>query len=442
MEQSRMSVLQLTLFTSLCMMGAGIIMLPTKLASLGMVSMLSWIITGTGAAALAYVFAQCGMFSRRRGGMGGFAEYAFGRTGSFLTNYAYGVSLLIGNVAIALASVNYGLSAFKLDASPETAVLSTIGLLWVATGLNFLSPRFTGRVTAVIIWALLLPLMVLVAAGPFWFSADIYASNWNPAGRPVWEVMPESFTMMFWAFLGIESACANAEAVNEPKKNVPRAVLAATFITAFFYFTITNVIAGIVPNDELAFTAAPIGVVYARMMGEAAMPAVSALLWLGCAGSLLTWQFTMGRVFRSSAEVGYFPQCFARVNSRNSTVLGLVILTLFQTALALLTLFHTSFLQYERLSDLAVHITLFAYVLCMGGSYAMSRAEGLVRERMRRIDLAAAVALCCIFLTLFYLDGTVSKMSCFLVFIGFVLFCPAVCRRVPAPGMPKWGASQ
>ena len=40
MTRNKMSVTQLTLLTSLSMMGAGIVMLPTKFASLGMVSML------------------------------------------------------------------------------------------------------------------------------------------------------------------------------------------------------------------------------------------------------------------------------------------------------------------------------------------------------------------------------------------------------------------
>ena len=56
-----MSVTQLTLLTSLSMMGAGIIMLPAKFAEIGAISMLSWIVTALASGAVAYVFAQCGM---------------------------------------------------------------------------------------------------------------------------------------------------------------------------------------------------------------------------------------------------------------------------------------------------------------------------------------------------------------------------------------------
>lgn len=61
-----MSVTQLTLLTAINMMGSGIVMLPTKLAEIGTISILSWLITAVGSLCLAYAFAKCGMFSKRR----------------------------------------------------------------------------------------------------------------------------------------------------------------------------------------------------------------------------------------------------------------------------------------------------------------------------------------------------------------------------------------
>ncbi len=52
-------------------------MLPTKLAEVGTISIISWLVTAVGSMALAWAFAKCGMFSRKSGGMGGYAEYAF-----------------------------------------------------------------------------------------------------------------------------------------------------------------------------------------------------------------------------------------------------------------------------------------------------------------------------------------------------------------------------
>ena len=157
-----MSVTQLTLLTSLSMMGAGIIMLPAKFAEIGAISMLSWIVTALASGAVAYVFAQCGMLSKRMGGLGGFAEYAFGEPGAFLVNYSYAISLVFGNIAISLAAVSYGLSWFHLPFSSVFACIGCVLLLWIASLLTFRSPYITGRITGIFVWALLLPLITLV----------------------------------------------------------------------------------------------------------------------------------------------------------------------------------------------------------------------------------------------------------------------------------------
>ena len=58
----KMSVFQLTTMVAANMLGAGIIMLPTNLAQVGTISVLSWLVTAVGALLLAYIFAQAGMF--------------------------------------------------------------------------------------------------------------------------------------------------------------------------------------------------------------------------------------------------------------------------------------------------------------------------------------------------------------------------------------------
>lgn len=83
-QSNKMSVMQLTILTAVNMMGSGIIMLPTKLAQVGALSIVSWLVTAVGSMCLAYVFAKCGMYSKKGGGMGGYAEYSFGKAGNFM----------------------------------------------------------------------------------------------------------------------------------------------------------------------------------------------------------------------------------------------------------------------------------------------------------------------------------------------------------------------
>lgn len=65
-QSNKMSVMQLTILTAVNMMGSGIIMLPTKLAQVGALSIVSWLVTAVGSMCLAYVFANAACTVKRR----------------------------------------------------------------------------------------------------------------------------------------------------------------------------------------------------------------------------------------------------------------------------------------------------------------------------------------------------------------------------------------
>src|ERR1700745_2160880 len=103
----KMTMMQLTVVVAVNMMGSGIIMLPTNMAQVGAISLLSWVVTAIGSMAIAYGFAQAGLFKQREGGRSAYAEDAYGKSGYFLVFYLYFLSLAIGNVAIASSAVGY-----------------------------------------------------------------------------------------------------------------------------------------------------------------------------------------------------------------------------------------------------------------------------------------------------------------------------------------------
>ncbi len=86
-ETKKMSLMQLTFIVAVNMMGSGIIMLPTNMAKVGAISLLSWIVTAVGSMAIAYGFAQAGLFNQRSGGMSAYAEDAYGKPGYFSVFY-------------------------------------------------------------------------------------------------------------------------------------------------------------------------------------------------------------------------------------------------------------------------------------------------------------------------------------------------------------------
>ncbi|TVL07153.1 putrescine-ornithine antiporter [Shewanella algae] len=419
---NKIGVVQLTILTIVNMMGSGIIMLPTQLAQVGTISILSWLVTAAGSTALAYAFAKCGMFSKKSGGMGGYAEYAFGRSGNFMANYTYAVSLLIANVAIAISAVGYGAVLFGVELSPIAICLATIGVLWLATVANFGGARITGQVSSVTVWGIIIPVIGVSLIGWFWFDFDLYKAAWNPHDMPFFKALGGSIAMTLWAFLGLESACANSEAVENPEKNVPIAVMGGTIGAAVIYIISTNVIAGIVPNGELALSNAPFGLAFAQMFNPTIGSIVMACAIISCTGSLLGWQFTIAQVFKSSADEGFFPKAFSKVTKKDAPVVGMLIIVSVQTVLSLMTISPSLSKQFEALVNLAVVTNIIPYILSMAALGVMQKQLNIPVKQARIANFMAVIGALYSFYALYSSGETAVMLGSIATFFGWTLF--------------------
>lgn len=421
-KSNKIGVVQLTILTMVNMMGSGIIMLPTKLAEIGTISIVSWLVTAVGSTALAYAFAQCGMFSRKSGGMGGYAEYSFGKAGNFMANYTYGVSLVIANTAIAISAVGYGSAFLGATLSPLSIALWTIFTLWLATVLNFGGARITGNISSFTIWGVIIPVVGISIIGWKWFDGSMYVNSWNPHNVPTFEAIGVSISMTLWAFLGLESACANSDAVENPEKNVPIAVLGGTLGAAVIYIVSTNVIAGIVPNLELANSTAPFGLAFAHMFNETVGKVIMGLMVMSCFGSLLGWQFTIAQVFKSSAEEGYFPAFFKKVTSKDAPVVGMITITALQTLLSLMTISPSLNKQFNVLVDLAVVTNVIPYLLSMAALAVLLKAENVAPQKYKTTVFVAFIGSLYSIYALYAAGEQAMLYGSIVTFIGWTLY--------------------
>jgi putrescine:ornithine antiporter len=438
--RKKMGVKQLTILTAVNMAGSGIILLPANLAQVGTISVLSWLVTTAGATCLAYAFARAGTFSNRQGGMGAYAEYAHGKSGNFLTNYTYFISLLIANVAIAVALVGYAAGFFNSSLAPWPTAFATVGVLWLATVLNYFGPRRTGNITAITVWGVLIPVAFVSIVGWLFFSGHMYGQAWNPHHYAFLHGVSSSIAVTLWAFLGLESACANTNAVENPKKNVPIAVMLGTLICAVFYIVSTNVIAGIVPGSELAKSTAPFGLAFAHMFNHTIGKIVIGMMVVSCFGSLFAWQFTIAEVASSSAIVGYFPKLFNRMTKAGAPVIGLTIITVVQTALSFMTVSPSLDKQWTVLVDLAVMTNLMPYLLCMSALYVLQKIERVPAKMARAANVAAILATIYSLYALHATGMSAMMWGGIVTFAGWGLYgliAPRFQTGIPEPALPN-----
>ena len=392
-QAKKMSLMQLTVIVAVNMMGSGIIMLPTNMAQVGAISLLSWIVTALGSMAIAYGFAQAGVLNQRSGGMSAYAEEAYGKSGFFIVFYLYFLSLAIGNVAIAISAVGY-LASFMpwLASTPLATCIGVIALIWLTTVANFGGPKVTGRIGAVTVWGVIIPVAGLSIIGWFWFSKATFAAAWNPHGLSLLEGMGSSIALTLWAFLGMESAAQNSAAVENPKRNVPLACLLGTLGAAVIYVLSTTVIQGIVPNAELANSTGPFGLAYVKMFNPTIGSIIMALAIMACLGSLLGWQFTISQTGKSAAEDRMFPAFFAKVSENGAPIAGMIVMAIVQSLMALSTISPTLSEQFSALVNLAVVTNVIPYIIALSALIVMMQKAGVAESTYRRNVAVVVVA--------------------------------------------------
>jgi putrescine:ornithine antiporter len=389
-----MNLTQLTFIVAVNMMGSGIIMLPTNMARVGGISLLSWVVTALGSMAIAYGFAQSGLLNQRSGGMAAYAEDAYGKPGYFQVFFLYFLSLAIANVAVGISAVGYLASFFPwLSSSPIATCIGVIGLLWLTTVANFGGPGITGRIGSLTVWGVILPVGFISIAGWIWFSGDTFAAAWNPKGLSLGTGMGSSIALTLWAFLGLESAAQNSAAVENPKRDVPLACMLGTVGAAIIYILSTTVIQGIIPNAELANSTGPFGLAYARMFNPTVGSVVMALAVMACLGSLLGWQFTLAETAKSAADGHMFPTIFAKVTRHGAPIAGMIVMGVVQSLMALMTISPSLSDQFNALVNLAVVTNVVPYLIALSALPFMMETARVPDTKYRRTLIVVVVAI-------------------------------------------------
>jgi putrescine:ornithine antiporter len=422
-QKKKMNLTQLTFLVAVNMMGSGIIMLPTNLARVGAISLLSWGVTALGSMAIAYGFAQAGLLNQRSGGMAAYSEDAYGKPGFFQVFFLYFVSLAIANVAVAISAVGYLAAFFPwLSSTPVATCVGVIGLLWLTTVANFGGPSLTGRIGAVTVWGVILPVGLLSIIGWFWFSGSTFAAAWNPKGLSWTAGMGSSIALTLWAFLGLESAAQNSAAVENPKRDVPLACMLGTIGAAVIYILSTAVIQGIVPNADLANSTGPFGLAYARMFNPTVGSIVMALAVMACLGSLLGWQFTLAQTAKSGADDHMFPAVFAKVTAQDAPIVGMIVLGVLQTLMALMTISPSLSDQFNALVNLAVVTNVVPYLVALSALPFMMRAAGVKETSYRRTMSVALVAMLYSIYAIYASGKDAVFGGMFVMAVGFVIW--------------------
>jgi len=398
------------------MIGSGIFLLPATLATVGSVTLIGWLAASLGAVALALMF---GKLARRQPMAGGPASYVFDAFGPFAgmqVSLWYWTSCLIGNVAIAAAASGYLAAFLGLAPTPSQMAFITITLLWIATAVNMVSPRFAGLFNGPLLLAGLVPLLLIATFGWFMFDPSLFRANWNVSGLTDAAAVKQSLVLVFWAYLGLESASVCAAVVENPERNVALATVAGVLLAALIYMVVSAAMMGLAPASDLAHSSAPFALVAGKIFGPVAGPLVAGAGMLKALGTLAGWILLTAQTSRAAADHGLLPQLFARTRAGDTPVAGLATAGLVGSVCVILTISPTLGQQFGLLSEAATIFCLLMYLAScaaaikyrLPGVYVLTVIGGafcLCAIAWSSPATLKATAVCLVVLALFYLPA-------------------------------------
>ncbi|EOG5760368.1 cadaverine/lysine antiporter [Vibrio cholerae] len=344
------------------MMGSGIALLPSTLASVGSISIYSWLICIVGALSLAFVFARLATKNPQEGGpiaYAGEVSPVFG----FQTGVLYYHANWIGNLAIAITGVSYLSVFFPVLNNPIPAGLATIASVWLFTLVNLLGGSWVSRLCTIGLVLILIPVVGTALFGWTHFDSALYSQNWNVSAGSDGHAVITAVLICLWSFVGVESAAVSSGMVENPKRTVPLATMLGTGFAGLIYVLSTQMISGMFPASEVAASGAPFALATTALFGSWTAPFVSAFTALACFTSLGSWMMLVGEAGKRAANDGNFPKVFGETDRNGVPKKGLLIASSMMTLLMLVLMFFSS--ETAHASDLFNQLTTDAVLLTM-----------------------------------------------------------------------------
>jgi arginine:agmatine antiporter len=376
------------------MIGSGIFLLPATLAGIGGISLLGWATATVAALAIALGFARLAARNPQAGGPCAYAQAAFGRHVGFQAYLMYVIICWVGNLGVAIAAIGYLASLLPgIDAGWYGAGASVL-LIAVLTVLNLLGPRRACQFDAIAIICGLLPVLLVATFGWLRFDATLFHQSWNPGHLAIGTALPRSLLLVFWAFLGLESASIAAAVVDRPERNVAVATVGGVLLAALVYIAASAAIFGLLPVSVLNHSNAPFADATRVLLGTAAAGLVALAALVKTVGTLSGWILLAAQTGQAAARQGFLPQALALQDARGVPVRALLVSSSFTCLVAIATKSSTLAQQFENLVDLSVLLSLAVYAVALAALFRHRTAAGASADTLYKSCALLGILFC------------------------------------------------
>ena len=315
--------------------GSGIFLLPNKAYALsGAFSLVVVLFDAVLAMSLALCFAEASGRFHRNGGPYIYARAAFGNFVGFEVGFMKSAISIIAWAAMAngfATALTAVVPAFNDPFYKNGIIILLMGSLGL---INILGVQVSKVINNIVTVGKLLPLLLFIAVGLFYVNGGNFTPL-MPTGAAA-----ESFSfgaaalLIFYAFTGFEAIAEAAEDMENPQRNIPRAIVVVMGLVSLFYFLILAISIGVLGPD-LADTKTPIATAAAVFLGSAGGFLVTAGTLVSIGGINLASSFLTPRVIVAIADDHMLPPVFSRYSRFGTPYVAILFATVVGILIAL-----------------------------------------------------------------------------------------------------------
>ena len=318
--------------------GTGVFTMPAVLAGAGTMGIAVLAVIALGAMLLAVLFGQLTKrVPNSDGGLYAYSRHEFGDFAGYLVGWCYWVQSWAGNAAIVSSWVFYvdALFGWAHNTGMENWFIAMVGL-WVPALINLAGVRQMAWFQNVTVVLKFLPLLFVGVIGWFFVTSANFGP-FNATGGSLYSGIGIAASVALFSFIGVEAAAITAKRVRDPRRNVMRASVIGTALSALLYVLVTAVVMGLVSHHTLVGTGSPFVNAFDTMFPHNAWAGkfIAAVAVVSGIGALNGWTLIVTETSRAIAQDDLFPRPFAWSDRKGTAWFGILVGTALPSLLML-----------------------------------------------------------------------------------------------------------
>jgi basic amino acid/polyamine antiporter, APA family len=298
--------------------GSGIFMNPSVVArqvSSPALILGVWVLGGLIALAAGFIWAELAALRPEVGGQYAYLRDAFHPLVAFL--YGWALLLVIQTGGMAAVAVTFARYFVELTAVPLPDWLIAVLALGVLTVINCLGVRAGSTVQSVLMVLKILAIAALVLCGLFLAKPNA-EQHFETIGdfSSVLTSIGAAMVPVLFAYGGWQTATFVAGEIREPRKNLPRALIAGVIGVVICYLAVNFVSLRVLGSSGLASTNTPASDVMRIALGPLGGGLIAAGIAISTLGFLSQGMLTAPRVYFAMAEDKLFFKSVGKIHPR------------------------------------------------------------------------------------------------------------------------------